>query len=88
MPALRPKMNPGETLVDVTDLPAWMQPAFQGVRALNRVQSKMMPAALERGDNLLLCAPTGAGKTNVALMCMLQELGKHRREDGTPSQRP
>jgi replicative superfamily II helicase len=48
-----------------------MQPAFGGIRALNRVQSKMMSAALDDTQNLLLCAPTGAGKTNVALMCML-----------------
>lgn len=50
---------------------------------LNRIQSKMQEAALLSPENLLLCAPTGAGKTNVALMTMLHEIGQHRREDGT-----
>jgi ATP-dependent helicase YprA (DUF1998 family) len=34
-------------------------------------------------ENLLLCAPTGAGKTNVVLLAMLHEIGKHVNEDGT-----
>ena len=31
---------------------------------------------------VLLCAPTGAGKTNVALCTILRELSKHRTDDG------
>ncbi|KAL1414757.1 hypothetical protein MTO96_007228 [Rhipicephalus appendiculatus] len=34
-------------------------------------------------ENLLLCAPTGAGKTNVALLCMMREIGKHINPDGS-----
>ena len=85
VPALRPKIASNEKLVQVSDLPDWVQPAFStlNVRSLNRVQSKMLQAALYESHNLLLCAPTGAGKTNVALMCMLHEIGKHRRSDGT-----
>ena len=55
----------------------------QGMEKLNRIQSKMHEAALLTPENLLLCAPTGAGKTNVALLAMLHEIGQHRREDGT-----
>ncbi len=40
-------------------------------------------ACMESDENLLLCAPTGAGKTNVALLAMLHEIGKHVNEDGT-----
>jgi pre-mRNA-splicing helicase BRR2 len=83
VPALRPVIPASERLVDISDLPEWCQPAFGGIRSLNRVQSKMVDAALNESENLLLCAPTGAGKTNVALMCMLNQLGKCRREDGT-----
>ena len=42
-----------------------------------------LQASMESDENLLLCAPTGAGKTNVALLCMLHEIGKHVNEDGT-----
>lgn len=30
-----------------------------------------------------MCAPTGAGKTNVAMLAVLHEIGLHRREDGS-----
>lgn len=51
-----------------------------GMTMLNRVQSKMCKAAFYSPENLLLCAPTGAGKTNVAMLCMLNEIGQHLRE--------
>ena len=50
---------------------------------LNRVQSKMCDAALYSSENILLCAPTGAGKTNVAMLTMLNILGQHRKADGS-----
>ena len=39
--------------------------------------------ALFGADNILLCAPTGAGKTNVAMLTILHELGRHMDDDGT-----
>lgn len=83
VPAVRPILTGQETIVDISELPVWAQPAFAGVRALNRIQSKMVPAALFGSDNILLCAPTGAGKTNVALLCMLNQIGQHLKEDGS-----
>lgn len=38
---------------------------------------------MQSDENVLLCAPTGAGKTNVAMMTILRELGKHKLKDGT-----
>eukprot|EP00611_Tribonema_gayanum_P026985 TRINITY_DN6549_c0_g3_i1.p1 TRINITY_DN6549_c0_g3~~TRINITY_DN6549_c0_g3_i1.p1 ORF type:complete len:2065 (-),score=717.17 TRINITY_DN6549_c0_g3_i1:1631-7681(-) len=78
VPALRHVAPEGELLVPIADLPAWTQPAFTGMDKLNRIQSRMKDAALNGGDNLLLCAPTGAGKTNVAMLAMLHEIGQHR----------
>lgn len=51
-----------------------------GMDKLNRIQSKMCDIALRSSENLLLCAPTGAGKTNVACLTMLNILGQFRRE--------
>ena len=72
-----------QKLLDINDLPKWAQPAFQGYRSLNRIQSVICNKALEFDDNLLICAPTGAGKTNVALLCILRELSKHMNADKT-----
>eukprot|EP01041_Mallomonas_annulata_P002895 gene2895-5684_t len=83
VPAIRPVISSSERLTEVSDLPDWTQPAFAGIRSLNRIQSRMVQAALYGSENILLCAPTGAGKTNVALMCMLSQIGQHRREDGS-----
>jgi pre-mRNA-splicing helicase BRR2 len=83
VPAIRPIISSKEKLVNVSDLPEWCQPAFTGVKSLNRIQSRMVDAAMHGSDNILLCAPTGAGKTIVALMCMLSVINRYLQEDGT-----
>ncbi|KHJ42995.1 Sec63 domain protein [Trichuris suis] len=84
VPALKPKpFAPDEKLLTIEELPSFATAAFGTVRSLNRIQSKVAKAALENDGNLLLCAPTGAGKTNVALLCIMREIGKHINEDGS-----
>ncbi|XP_066277510.1 U5 small nuclear ribonucleoprotein 200 kDa helicase-like [Branchiostoma lanceolatum] len=84
VPALKPKpFGSDESLVSIDRLPKYAQPAFEGFKSLNRIQSRLYKASLESDENLLLCAPTGAGKTNVALLTILREIGKHINRDGT-----
>ncbi|XP_027106928.1 DExH-box ATP-dependent RNA helicase DExH12-like [Coffea arabica] len=84
VPALKPKpLGPGEELVKISSIPDWAQPAFKGMTQLNRVQSKVYETALFGADNILLCAPTGAGKTNVAMLTILQQIALNRNEDGS-----
>ncbi|PON73250.1 U5 small nuclear ribonucleoprotein 200 kDa helicase [Trema orientale] len=85
VPALKAKpFDPNETLVKISMMPGWAQPAFKGMTQLNRVQSKVYETALFDADNILLCAPTGAGKTNVAVLTILQRIGLHmNKEDGS-----
>lgn len=84
VPALKHVAPPGEKLVDIKEeLPEWTHKAFANMRTLNRIQSKIYKQALYSSDNILLCAPTGAGKTNVAMLTMLHEIGQHRKEDGS-----
>jgi pre-mRNA-splicing helicase BRR2 len=47
------------------------------------VQSRLYDTAMFSPENMLLCAPTGAGKTNVAMLAILHELGLHRLADGS-----
>eukprot|EP00736_Rhodelphis_marinus_P012662 Rmarinus@m.14169 len=84
VPALKPtKLGENEHLVKIKELPEWAQMPFKGMDSLNRVQSKVYETAFKTAENLLLCAPTGAGKTNVALLTILAEIGKHmNRETG------
>lgn len=84
VPALKPKpFDPKEKLVKISDMPDWAQPAFEGMKELNRVQSKVYETALFKADNILLCAPTGAGKTNVAVLTILQQIALNRNSDGS-----
>eukprot|EP01013_Petalomonas_cantuscygni_P032652 TRINITY_DN5927_c0_g1_i1.p1 TRINITY_DN5927_c0_g1~~TRINITY_DN5927_c0_g1_i1.p1 ORF type:complete len:2313 (-),score=404.58 TRINITY_DN5927_c0_g1_i1:3397-10335(-) len=63
------------TLVPMSRLPPWSRPAFHGMRSLNVVQSTVFPAVFGSGINVLVSAPTGAGKTGVALLAVLREVG-------------
>lgn len=84
IPALKPKaFADTEKLRPIEQLPAWAHPAFSGMKSLNRVQSQVYETAMLSPENMLLCAPTGAGKTNVAMLTILHELGLHRRADGS-----
>ena len=78
VPAVEAVRVEGERLVELKELPDWAQLAFKGMTKLNRVQSKMYEAAFKSPENILLCAPTGAGKTNVAMLTILHEIGRHR----------
>ena len=81
VPASRNLAPPDEKLVPIGELPNWTHDAFKGMKMLNRVQSKMADVALKTSENILLCAPTGAGKTNVAMLSILNVLGQYRSEN-------
>lgn len=53
--------------------------AMKGVERLNRLQSTVFPIAFTSDENLLVCAPTGAGKTNVALLTIFREIVEIKR---------
>ena len=82
IPSLEPApINPSE-LVPITDIPEWARPPFHGLPSLNRVQSRLFRAAFYGADNMLICAPTGSGKTVCALLTMLHEIGLNRLSNG------
>lgn len=79
VPAPKAKRDPNEPRNKPTsELPDWARVGFGQSKELNRIQTKCFPAAFEDDGNMLICAPTGSGKTNVAMLTMLREIGKHR----------
>jgi activating signal cointegrator complex subunit 3 len=50
------------------------------VKKLNRVQSVVFDTAYNTNENLLICAPTGAGKTNVAMATILREVKQNIKQ--------
>ena len=51
--------------------------AFKSTKYLNRIQSVVFETAYKSNENLLICAPTGAGKTNIAMLTILHEIKQH-----------
>jgi hypothetical protein len=45
--------------------------AFSGADSLNPMQSLVFDVAFHQRENMLVCAPTGAGKTNVAMLAVV-----------------
>ncbi|KAI5815505.1 DEAD/DEAH box helicase domain-containing protein [Pyronema omphalodes] len=65
-------------LIPVSTMPEWAQAPFKSNPTLNRIQTQCFPTAFEDDGNMLVCAPTGSGKTNVSMLTILREIGKHR----------
>eukprot|EP00835_Amoeboradix_gromovi_P000169 NODE_6_length_48303_cov_0.387022.p1 type:complete len:1732 gc:universal NODE_6_length_48303_cov_0.387022:3792-8987(+) len=67
-----------EPLMPISDLPEWCQICFKGVQHLNLIQSLTFKSSFNSNDNMLVSAPTGAGKTNISLLAMLRLIGSFR----------
>ncbi|CAH8606538.1 unnamed protein product [Schistosoma haematobium] len=67
--------------VKISSLDEIGQMVFHGMKELNLIQSVVYPLAYHTSENLLISAPTGAGKTNVALLTIVQLLRTYMKED-------
>ncbi|KAI1501740.1 Sec63 Brl domain-containing protein [Biscogniauxia marginata] len=81
VPAPKKRNQPGDVSIPITNMPEWARIPFSSAKSLNKIQSKCFPSAFEDDGNMLICAPTGSGKTNVAMLTILRELGKHRNPE-------
>ena len=67
---LRARLSPYKALGANTDECI----AFVGTDSLHLMQNAMFDATYNTRENLLICAPTGAGKTNVAMLVIVLHL--------------
>ncbi|KAF2274068.1 Sec63-domain-containing protein [Westerdykella ornata] len=67
----------GQKLVEIADLDGLCQRTFKGYKSLNRMQSLVYPVAYSTSENMLICAPTGAGKTDAAMLTILNTVAKY-----------
>ena len=66
-----------QRLVDVKDMDGLCKRTFKGYKSLNRMQSLVYPVAYQTSENMLICAPTGAGKTDAAMLAILNTVAKN-----------
>ncbi|QLG72969.1 hypothetical protein HG535_0E00530 [Zygotorulaspora mrakii] len=57
----------------VQDLDHFCRSVFT-YESLNQIQSLVYPVAYNTNENMLICAPTGAGKTDIALLTVLKTI--------------
>lgn len=72
-----PPLDVGQNRLQITQLDEIGQIAFKGTKELNRIQTVVYPTAYHSNENLLICAPTGAGKTNVAMLTIVRTIRAH-----------
>ena len=72
----RPK-NDDIDLVKVSSLDSTGRLVFKDIKEFNRIQSEVFPVAYNTNENMLICAPTGAGKTNIALLAIVHQIKVH-----------
>lgn len=72
-----------QRLVEVKDMDGLCKRTFKGYKALNRMQSLVYPVAYQTSENMLICAPTGAGKTDAAMLTILNTIAKNMEPNPT-----
>lgn len=75
-----------QKLVEIKDLDGLCRGTFKGYKTLNRMQSLVYSVAYHTSENMLICAPTGAGKTDAAMLTILNTVAKNIRP--SPSEEP
>ncbi|GBP16148.1 Activating signal cointegrator 1 complex subunit 3 [Eumeta japonica] len=76
-----PPLQIGNDRVQISALDEIGQMAFENIKELNRIQSVVFKTAYHTNENLLICAPTGAGKTNIALLTVVHQIKQHIEND-------
>ncbi|CAL9027658.1 unnamed protein product [Prunus brigantina] len=60
--------------IEITKLHKFAQAAFRGYKSLNRIQSRIFRTVYYTNENILVCAPTGAGKINTMISILHEVL--------------
>lgn len=74
-------LGQGQQLVTISSLDGLCKRTFKGYTTLNRMQSLLYPSAYETNENMLISAPTGAGKTDAAMLTILNTVAKNTTPD-------
>ena len=68
-------LGAGRKLIEIDAMDGLCKRTFKGYKTLNRMQSLVYPVAYKTSENMLICAPTGAGKTDAAMLAILNAIG-------------
>ncbi|KAK4536865.1 hypothetical protein CDCA_CDCA10G2890 [Cyanidium caldarium] len=75
VPAPPPRPDAASERLPVAEvIDARLTGLFEDTPTLNVIQSRVYPIAYGSNENMLICAPTGAGKTHIALLAIAREM--------------
>lgn len=72
-------LGAGQKLIEIAEMDQLCKRTFKGYKSLNRMQSLVYPVAYKTSENMLICAPTGAGKTDAAMLAILNTIAHNVR---------
>lgn len=76
----------GFPTIKIAETDDFVRLAFKGFTSLNLIQSTVYKTAyLADNENMLICAPTGAGKTNIAMLSILNILRAYSVDGISPA---
>ena len=67
-------LSDDKKLIEISEMDGLCRRTFEGYKILNRMQSLVYPVAYKTNENMLICAPTGAGKTDAAMLAILNAI--------------
>jgi len=70
-------LGAGRRLLPIDEMDGLCRRTFKGYKSLNRMQSLVYPVAYKTSENMLICAPTGAGKTDAAMLTILHTVSQY-----------
>ncbi|KAG4305915.1 hypothetical protein PORY_000825 [Pneumocystis oryctolagi] len=73
-------------LVSIEEMDDLCAKSFKEYQTLNYIQSLIYPVAYGTNENMLICAPTGTGKTDIAILAIMQVISQFSRP--SPHEQP
>ncbi|OMJ18663.1 putative helicase mug81, partial [Smittium culicis] len=64
-------------LVEVSQMDLLCKYTFKDYKTLNTIQSVIYPTVYKTNENILVCAPTGAGKTEIGMLSILRLISNY-----------
>ena len=75
------ELLPDLKLLEIQKQDRFIRGCFPSYKNFNKVQTVIYPTAYNSNENILVCAPTGAGKSDIAILTILNTIKQHSNAD-------
>lgn len=75
------ELLPNLKLLEIQKQDRFIRGCFPKYKSFNKVQTVIYPTAYNSNENILVCAPTGAGKSDIAILTILNTIKQYSNYD-------